>query len=412
MAALKTVKKVIRLHRAQADFCASKSPIKGFIGGRGSGKSFAGCFDLISRARPGRLYLVTAPTFTVLQDATFRTFVGVARELGAARPGDVKASVPPSVRLSTGAEVIFRSADQPDRLRGVNVSGCLMDEGAQVSRDVYEIVVAALREGGERGWLAVTTTPRGLSNWVADVFHQPGPDVATFHCETRMNPWLPAGFAHDVSLQYGSTLRAEQELGGRFVNVEGCEWPPEYFAGISYDELPAALPVRFRVLSLDPSKGASDKTGDYSAWADVTVDKRAVSWVYPHLKLLPSEAVEDYTVSLLQRTRYDAFIGECNGFQEVLIDNIARKCQAKGVPCPLHKKVSTENKEVRIRLGLGPLLAQRVDDAPRIRLCALSPEHRLALAQLREFPAAAHDDFPDAMNLAFDLVNYLLTGRR
>jgi hypothetical protein len=190
------------------------------------------------------------------------------------------------------------------------------------------------------------------------------------------------------------------------------EWPEDYFADLpgrpfSYDELPPDLPVKWRLLSLDPSKGKGSRRGDYSAWCDVTVDKQATMWVHPHLKVIPTEAVEDYSVELLSRNRYDAFVCECNGFQEVVADNIARKASAKGVHCPLFRKTSTEDKEVRLRLGLGPLFDQR-----RVRMCARSTSYRLALAQLREFPTASHDDFPDSLNLACDLINYLLTGRR
>jgi predicted phage terminase large subunit-like protein len=184
------------------------------------------------------------------------------------------------------------------------------------------------------------------------------------------------------------------------------EWPEAYFDGIGYDELPAFTP-RLRVLALDPSKGARDRTGDYSAWSDVTLAPDASLWVYPHLKLMPTESVEDYTVELLSRRRYDAVIGECNNFQETVIDNVVKKCRAKGVPCPMHKKTNLEDKKVRIRLGVGPLLAQH-----RVRICAQSPSYRLALAQMREFPTGAHEDFPDSLNLAVDLIEYLLTGRR
>lgn len=184
------------------------------------------------------------------------------------------------------------------------------------------------------------------------------------------------------------------------------EWPDSYFAGIGYDDLPPGLPVRFRLLALDPSKGSDSKTGDYSAWADVTVDSRMGLWCYPHLQVIPAEAVEDYTVELLARNHYHALVVECNGFQELIADNVIRKCRARGVACPMHKRTSTENKQVRIRLGLGPMLAQG-----RVRLCARSPSYRLALSQLREFPTAAHDDWPDSLTLALDLLGYLLSGR-
>lgn len=195
------------------------------------------------------------------------------------------------------------------------------------------------------------------------------------------------------------------------------EWPEWYFSDtfdarcranpFTYDTLPPDLVQRWRLLSLDPSKGTQSKTGDCSAWSDGVVDASARLWVVPHLAVLPTEAVEDYTVELLSRSRYDALVVECNGFQEVIANNIAAKCRARGVACPLHKKTSTENKEVRIRLGLGPLFDQR-----RVRLCARSTSFRLALSQLKEFPTAAHDDFPDSLNLLVDLIEYMLTGRK
>lgn len=190
------------------------------------------------------------------------------------------------------------------------------------------------------------------------------------------------------------------------------EWPDHYFEGIGYDELPPDLAaggktLRWRLLALDPSKGRSDRPGDYSSLPEVVVDRDAVMWADPWLRILPTEAVEDEVVGRLSRRHYDAIMVETNGFQSVIADNIVRKCHARGIHCPMFTKDSTENKEVRIRLGLGPLLEQK-----RIRLKTTSSSYRLALQQLREFPSAAHDDFPDSMNLCCDLINWLLKGKR
>src|SRR5262245_47291465 len=97
----------IRLHRAQQAFRRSNAPIRGFVGGRGAGKSWVGSYDLLTRARPGRLYLVAAPTYPMLKDATLRTFLSLARELGVLsglNKGDMTAT------LHSGAQVLFRSA--------------------------------------------------------------------------------------------------------------------------------------------------------------------------------------------------------------------------------------------------------------------------------------------------------------
>lgn len=199
------------------------------------------------------------------------------------------------------------------------------------------------------------------------------------------------------------------------------EWPETYFRdprhveadgtvgwSIGYDELPPSLPIKWRLLALDPSKGKTARPGDYSAWSDVTLDReRAGLWVVPTVRVMPAEAVEDLTVEMLARERYDALIVETNGFQERVADNIVRKCREGGIPCNLFKKDSTENKEVRIRLGLGPILEQK-----RIRLCTKSSTYRLALQQLREFPSASHEDFPDSLTLCLSLIEHLLRGKR
>ena len=61
-------------------------------------------------AEPG---VVTAPTYTMLQDATLRTFFDIG--------GDLVTDYNKNEHRATmvnGSEVLFRSADNPDRLRG------------------------------------------------------------------------------------------------------------------------------------------------------------------------------------------------------------------------------------------------------------------------------------------------------
>src|SRR2546421_5136455 len=162
--------RTVRLHPAQHDFLRSSALFRAFCGGIGSGKSWAGSYDLIRRAKAGRLYLVVAPTYSMLADATFRMFLSLAQELGLVEPGEVKRSAPPAARLRTGAEVLFRSADEPDRLRGPNLSGVWLDEASLMSLDVFTIAIGRLREAGEQGWLSATFTPKGRLHWTFEPF--------------------------------------------------------------------------------------------------------------------------------------------------------------------------------------------------------------------------------------------------
>lgn len=198
------------------------------MGGRGAGKSWVGSYDLIRRAKRGRLYLVGAPTYPMLQDATLRTFLAIAREMGVIKPGDYRKSPPLSVSLSFGAEVIFRSADDPERWRGPNLSGALLDEASLMEVEAFEIAIACLREEGEQGWLSAAFTPKGRQHWTFDVFGRGRPNTALFHARTGDNPFLPKSFEETVRQQYTSTLAA-QELGGEFVDAEGSLFRREWF---------------------------------------------------------------------------------------------------------------------------------------------------------------------------------------
>ena len=164
------LQRTVRLHKAQQAFLQSDALYRAFCGGIGSGKSWAGSYDLIRRAKPGRLYLVVAPTYAMLADSTFRSFLKVAEELGVVDLSDVKRSAPPSIRLRTGAEVLFRSADEPERLRGPNLSGVWADEAALMNVDAFNIAIGRLREEGEQGWLSATFTPKGRQHWTYEVF--------------------------------------------------------------------------------------------------------------------------------------------------------------------------------------------------------------------------------------------------
>jgi predicted phage terminase large subunit-like protein len=212
------------LHPVQAAFCRSPAAFRGFVGGRGAGKSKVGAYDLIRRSRSGRLYQAVAPTYSVLKDATWRSLLDVAAELELIQ--DLNNSDLRCI-LRTGAEVIGRSADNPERLRGPNLSGLWLDEASQMDEDVFQVGIACLREGGQQGWMSATFTPKGRRHWTFDVFAGGRPDTELFHARTADNPFLPVEFEGTVRRQYTSFFAA-QELGGEFVDPEGSiirrEW--------------------------------------------------------------------------------------------------------------------------------------------------------------------------------------------
>src|SRR5262245_50828195 len=155
----KPIVKTVKLHPAQLAFHESTAPYRALIGGIGSGKSHAGAFDLLLRAYHAtpRVYMATAPTYTMLEDSSLRTFVALATDLQLLADLNRSRLV---ATLGNGAEVLFRSTDDPERLRGVNLGGAWMDEASLSLRAAYDVLIGRLRHAGQPGWLSATFTPR------------------------------------------------------------------------------------------------------------------------------------------------------------------------------------------------------------------------------------------------------------
>ena len=115
----------IRLFGNQNRFVTSEAHHSAMVGGIGSGKTQGGAVRALLAAygQIGRvkipapnLGMVTAPTYPMLTDSTLRTFREVAGDLIDARASAFAA--PMHVVMRNGSEILFRSADHPETLRG------------------------------------------------------------------------------------------------------------------------------------------------------------------------------------------------------------------------------------------------------------------------------------------------------
>lgn len=208
----------------QFDFITTDKNFAAISGGIGSGKSMSGamravmasCGQIGTQAIPTpNLGVVTAPTYPMLQDATLRTFRDIA--------GDLVIDYNKNEHRATlvnGSEILFRSADNPDRLRGPNVSWWWGDEAAYYSDKVMPVMLGRLRQHGRLGYAWVTTTPKGR-NWVWKTFVRDATERhALFTLKTVENPFLDIAFYEALKAAYVGDW-ARQELEGVFVAFEG-----------------------------------------------------------------------------------------------------------------------------------------------------------------------------------------------
>lgn len=189
-----------------------------FSGGRGSGKTTAGAIQAILEAveyQPGERGIVIAPTYQMLKDATmFEFFKWLPRQyvLNFNRTEHV-------LTMTNGSEVVFRSADNPDSLRGPNRAWLWMDEARNLrTRDAYDIASAQLRPTRK---LWITTTPGGIFHWLYGLFYEePLPGTAAITVKTFENTYLPPEYAARLRAQYTGAF-ASQELDAEWVAFEG-----------------------------------------------------------------------------------------------------------------------------------------------------------------------------------------------
>lgn len=175
-------------------------------------------------------------------------------------------------------------------------------------------------------------------------------------------------------------------------NPEGSEWPEEYFSG-RFTDWPDPQEVKIRMMALDPSKGRSDRAGDYQAitLGYATQDRLYVS---ARLERISIANLADQFVRIAAEHKIHAAIVETNQFADLLADQIEQAAAARGVSFKLVRVVNTENKIVRIRAGLTSLLADR----KILFRKGVSGVEKL-LDQLRDFPMGQHDDGPDSLEM-------------
>lgn len=198
---------------AQYAFLTDPTKIKAFVGGIGSGKTFAGVLQVL-RQPAGSVGTIVAPTYPMLRDATYKTFTEIARPL-IKRFNETRFIA----TLRNGTEILFRSGDDPDRLRGPNLNWFWLDEGAYCDESVFDVMLGRIRVDPANAW--VTSSPN-RKNWLYHAFGPGNPYGYSLHqSSTRDNHHLPKDYVATLSNRYSSAF-AEQEIEGRFIDLEGA----------------------------------------------------------------------------------------------------------------------------------------------------------------------------------------------
>ena len=204
---------------SQGLFHDSTARFKGFSGPVGSGKSMALVQEAIhlSVVNGGLLGLIGAPTYAMLRDVTQRAIFEELERSGI--PFDFRKQENILTLNDLGSEIIFRSLDNPERLRGTNLAWMGIDELTYCHEEAWLRLQARLRHPlathlcGFGVW-----TPNGF-DWVYDRFI--GPEALSGYeailARPRENINLPGGFYETLLHSYDAKFAA-QEVEGQYLS--------------------------------------------------------------------------------------------------------------------------------------------------------------------------------------------------
>ena len=209
---------------SQWSFYRSNARFKGFSGPIGSGKSQALCYEALRMAyvNGGRTGLIGAPTYQMLRDATQKSLFEVLEQERV--PFRFNKSENSMVFPETKSQVIFRSLEEYERLRGTNLAWFGVDELTYVAEEGWSRLQGRLRDPQAKQLQGFGVwTPKGF-DWVYRQFiAEPPPGVEVVIAQAYENVHLLSrvpDFYDRLRTSYDEYF-FKQEVLGSYVNMSG-----------------------------------------------------------------------------------------------------------------------------------------------------------------------------------------------
>ena len=173
------------LNKPQKTVASSEARFRVLVAGRRVGKTFLAVRELARFARmPNKRVLYICPTYQQARDIIWADLKDRLSRLGwIAATNESRLEI----TLINGSQIILRSSDAGERLRGQGFDFVCFDETADVKPEIWtEVIRPALSAQKPPGSALFCGTPKGLGNWLKDLYDLGGidPDWASFQFTT------------------------------------------------------------------------------------------------------------------------------------------------------------------------------------------------------------------------------------
>lgn len=196
------------------------------IAGRRGGKTLIGAVAAVDEASvPNTMGWCVAPTYMDLHDYLMPAFFKVLPQSWILPGKDGWSAEHKVLTLRNGSQIAFRSAEEPERMRGQGLHWLWLDEARKTRRVVWDTAAPSLTE--HRGVAWVTTSPNGR-DWVFKTFWQRAntpkyqrPGYWACKYKTVDNPIIST---EEIEEARATTdpLWFKQEWEGEFITFEGA----------------------------------------------------------------------------------------------------------------------------------------------------------------------------------------------
>lgn len=176
-------------HEAQKKFHESKSRYKVFVAGRQVGKSSACLNELVRKAweNPGTAYWYLSPTYpqAVIQYRKLISMLWPCHEVLLK-----KNQTELRMKFINQSEIIFKSAEVAENLRGATLHGVVLDEVREMPKEIWSMIIQPML-ATTSGWAVFASTPSGFDSFY-DIAERARSDAtgqwSYFHAPSTCNP--------------------------------------------------------------------------------------------------------------------------------------------------------------------------------------------------------------------------------